>query len=517
MAHSDLAGLLHHLERKGVAITKISVKTGIDEGALRTWMADGLEPDPVVASRLRRVCAEEDLTELLVAHGFHAPSYNILADYAANNERGPTGSRYAGLPLPGWATTVLGRRVNFPIGIPACALTGNARWVRFYASNGFDVLTYKTVAARQRPAYDWPNWVFLKGIDEPLSGEADAGYVEGGTDLWPEDPANLSMANSFGIPSPRQDVWKQDVRHAKVALASGQMLLVSVYGNSDLVSTQDEIVREFVLAAVAAAEAGADAVELNLSCPNIHRGKGEIFRDPTLARELCQAVSEAVRPVPVAIKIGYLVGHGLAELVNATADYVGAISAINTVSMEVRDASGRPLFGTERREAGVSGFAIRSLAERVLRELVEIKVSGGHAFDIISIGGVTTPQDALDRLEHGATAVQVCTAALFNPDLAREARQVAHDRGTGAYGFWQELRAKIVTELEQQPCSFSDLVEKLRSEFCRDSQVVRQLSPVVAELVTEGIVAERGGAFVLARSWQERAADRTERTRDPSS
>ena len=52
---------------------------------------------------------------------------------------------------------MLGQPTGVPIGIPACPLTMNARWVEYYAERGYNVLTYKTVRSTARACYPLPN------------------------------------------------------------------------------------------------------------------------------------------------------------------------------------------------------------------------------------------------------------------------------------------------------------------------------------------------------------------------
>ena len=83
------------------------------------------------------------------------PRYDIRQTYAWNYQHAP---EPMGVTVPGingdWQ--FCGMAVNSPLGIPAGPLL-NGRWVLYYASLGFDILTYKTVRSSERACYELPN------------------------------------------------------------------------------------------------------------------------------------------------------------------------------------------------------------------------------------------------------------------------------------------------------------------------------------------------------------------------
>src|SRR5262245_59270420 len=83
------------------------------------------------------------------------PRYDRTQTYDWNYDHAPDPVAVQTPALPGrWE--VCGTRVGSPLGVPAGPLL-NGRWVLYYASLGFDVLTYKTVRSGPRPCYPLPN------------------------------------------------------------------------------------------------------------------------------------------------------------------------------------------------------------------------------------------------------------------------------------------------------------------------------------------------------------------------
>src|SRR5262249_23252180 len=156
-----------------------------------------------------------------------------------------------------------------------------------YALRGFDILTYKTVRSAHRPCYDLPNWVFVD--DE----EREEGPVYA-SDQLPDDPTRISSGVSFGIPSRAPAVWRADFRRPNACLRDVQMLIVSVVATPKENATAEDLGTDFAQCARWAAEAGADTIEANFSCPNVCSGEGTIYMDPELSRAVAGQMREAL-------------------------------------------------------------------------------------------------------------------------------------------------------------------------------------------------------------------------------
>ena len=169
-----------------------------------------------------------------------------------------------------------------------------------------------------------------------------------------------------------------------------------------IVSVAGGNVKEFELICAKAEEAGADAVELNLSCPHVKRLGLEIGADPKLVREVVEAVDGAVK-IPVHAKLGFsdrMVESALASE-DAGAD---AIVAINTIRAAVIDVHAkRPALSNVY--GGISGPAIHPIAVGCVYGLHE-----RLSIPLIGCGGVEDWQSAVEFLLAGAMAVQIGSA-----------------------------------------------------------------------------------------------------------
>ena len=329
--------------------------------------------------------------------------------------------------LPVAPRSLLGFRIGFPVGVPACALTDNHRAIKKCARLGFDILTYKTVRTREHPGHPLPNWAYAAQLPDKLEYPFEEPVVAD-MDARPQNADDMTVVNSFGIPSGVPALWQGDIQRAKESVRPGhQVLMVSVVASPDIssMSRQWEIERDFVSAGMMAKEAGADIVEVNYSCPNTP-GNPDIYQDPEMSARISKAMYEALRPTPVVMKIGYLPRQKLCEIVSANIKWVQGIVAINSISAPVNDSQGQPFFGEQRRRAGVSGAAIKPWAMETARNLADLKSQGKWGEDkiVLAVGGVTTAGDVGEYLGLGVDGVLSCTGTYANPRLAMEARQM---------------------------------------------------------------------------------------------
>lgn len=206
--------------------------------------------------------------------------------------------------------------------------------------------------------------------------------------------AACGLLNAMGLPNPGVDVFKEEIREVKQSDA-GVPLIVSIYGFS---------ISEFVKVAKAAAMAGADALELNVSCPHVKKIGAEIGRNPNLVAEIVKEVKNNVKK-PVFVKLTPNVSD-IVEIAKAAVE-AGAdgLTAINTVrAMAIDVETTRPVLANK--VGGLSGPAIKPIAVRCVYEIY----SELGNVPIIGCGGITTWRDAVEFLLAGASVVQVGTA-----------------------------------------------------------------------------------------------------------
>jgi dihydroorotate dehydrogenase (NAD+) catalytic subunit len=203
---------------------------------------------------------------------------------------------------------------------------------------------------------------------------------------------SCGLVNAMGLPNPGIDEFVHEIRRAREVLKVP--LIVSVYGFSE---------DEYALVAKRAVAAGADAVELNASCPHVKETGSEIGQSPEILSSMVVKV-KAVVDKPVIVKLSPNV-TSIAELaevaVKAGAD---ALTVMNTVkAMAINAETAMPVLSNK--VGGLSGPAIKAIALRCVYEVFErVKVP------IIGCGGVSSWRDATEFLLAGASAVQVGTA-----------------------------------------------------------------------------------------------------------
>lgn len=204
--------------------------------------------------------------------------------------------------------------------------------------------------------------------------------------------ANCGLINAMGLPNAGIDVFAEEIREAKTALKIP--VVVSVFGFS---------AGEYATVSRKAVVSGADAVELNVSCPHVKETGCEIGQDPKLLSRVIRKVKASVNK-PVIVKLSPNVSD-IVEIGKA-AEKAGAdaLTIMNTVrAMSINVETGIPILANI--VGGLSGPAVKPIA---LRNVYE--VYGEVHIPIVGCGGVTNWRDAVEFFLAGASAVQIGTA-----------------------------------------------------------------------------------------------------------
>ncbi|MDH5419082.1 MAG: dihydroorotate dehydrogenase [Candidatus Bathyarchaeota archaeon] len=205
---------------------------------------------------------------------------------------------------------------------------------------------------------------------------------------------DCGLLNAMGLPNPGVSHFGEEMREVK---ETGVPIIVSIYGFSS---------EEFAKAAEVAVNVGADALELNVSCPHVEETGAEIGSDPELVTEVVRKVKNKVDK-PVFVKLTPNVAN-IVEVAKAAVETgAEAITAINTVrAMAIEIETTRPLLANKI--GGLSGPAIKPIAVRCVYEIYrEVDVP------VIGCGGITDWRDAVEFMLAGASAVQIGTAIAF--------------------------------------------------------------------------------------------------------
>jgi dihydroorotate dehydrogenase (NAD+) catalytic subunit len=158
-------------------------------------------------------------------------------------------------------------------------------------------------------------------------------------------------------------------------------------------------------------DTGLEALELNLSCPNVAGGV-DFATDPEVTRRVVAGV-RSVCPLPLLAKLTPNVTDIVPIAQAAAAAGADAVSIINTfVGMAVDWRRRRPILGNVT--GGLSGPAIKPLALRMVWQ-----VARSVAVPVIGIGGIATIDDVMEFLVAGASAVQLGTVNFYDPTAAQ--------------------------------------------------------------------------------------------------
>jgi dihydroorotate dehydrogenase (NAD+) catalytic subunit len=153
---------------------------------------------------------------------------------------------------------------------------------------------------------------------------------------------------------------------------------------------------------------GIAAYEINASCPNTRHGGMVFGADPVLLGELVSKAKKASRR-PIFIKLSPNVTSIASMARVAEESGADALSLVNTfLSLAIDIKTRRPRIANIT--GGLSGPAIKPIAVRMVWESAQaVKIP------ILGMGGIVSPEDAVEFLMAGATAVQVGTASYADP------------------------------------------------------------------------------------------------------
>lgn len=206
------------------------------------------------------------------------------------------------------------------------------------------------------------------------------------------------MLNGIGIQNPGVEAWVTEIAPRLGSVPT------RVWG-SVVGGTPDE----FAFVAQKIASAGIEAIEVNLSCPNLD---GHLFAlDPVRSAAVIEAVRGAVE-VPIGAKLSPNaeriadVAHGCAE---AGADWVVLTNTVLGAAIDI--TTRRPVLS-----GVVGGYSGAPLKPISLRCVIEVHRAIPE-LPILGVGGVSTADDVIEYLLAGASAVGVGTAHFAEPGI----------------------------------------------------------------------------------------------------
>jgi dihydroorotate dehydrogenase (NAD+) catalytic subunit len=158
-------------------------------------------------------------------------------------------------------------------------------------------------------------------------------------------------------------------------------------------------------------DSAIDAIEINISCPNVKEGGVAFGNDPEMsARVVAACRKHTNKPLITKLSPNQTDIQENARLcIEAGTD---GFSVINTLmGMAIDTATRRPIIGNT--QGGLSGPAIKPIALLKVHQVYQ--VAKAHGVPIIGQGGITTVNDAIEFLVAGAAAIGIGTALFYDP------------------------------------------------------------------------------------------------------
>lgn len=282
----------------------------------------------------------------------------------------------------------------------------------------------------------FPNRVGLAaGLDKEANTAAafaqlGFGFVEVGTLTPRPQPGNpkprlfrcipqQAIINHMGINNPGVDEGVQNLADTRRAGKCPAILGVNISKNHD---TPNSEARKDYLACMRAAWDVADYIAINFSCPNVPNlcdlAKADTVADllSVLKSEQANLTADTKRRVPLVMKVSPDMGEGqIHALAQVFREYqLDGLICTNTTTTR----AGVEEHPAAKESGGLSGKPLYNRANETLEAFAqELRGSG---IPIIGVGGITCPEDAVQKIRAGASLVQIYTGFIYHgPALVR--------------------------------------------------------------------------------------------------
>jgi len=220
--------------------------------------------------------------------------------------------------------------------------------------------------------------------------------------VW-ETPAG--MLNAIGLQNPGVKVVVQEI--LPQLDFSETRFIANICGST--IAEYAEVTQHFE-------DSPIDAMEINISCPNVREGGVAFGNDPKMSARVVEACRKATKK-PLITKLSPNqtdIATNARACIESGSD---GLSVINTVmGMAIEVDTRRPIIGNV--QGGLSGPAIRPIALLKVHQVYQ--VAGPLGIPIIGQGGIETAQDAIEFLIAGAATVGLGTALFWDPTAAKK-------------------------------------------------------------------------------------------------
>lgn len=225
---------------------------------------------------------------------------------------------------------------------------------------------------------------------------------------WPGNPTPRiaetygGMMNAVGLQNPGIDLFcKRDIPFLK---KYDTKIIVNVCGHAP---------EEYLAVVERLADEPIDMMEINISCPNVNAGFLAFGQDAKHVEELTAQIKKIAKQ-PIIMKLTPNVTD-ITEIAKAAeAGGADVLSLINTLTGMKIDIN-RRTFAVANKTGGVSGPVVHPIAVRMVYQTAQ-----AVNIPIIGMGGIATPEDAIEMILAGASAVSVGTANFYNPNATIE-------------------------------------------------------------------------------------------------
>ena len=215
----------------------------------------------------------------------------------------------------------------------------------------------------------------------------------------------MGMLNSIGLQNPGVDKVVDDILPGLDF--SETRFIANVSGST--IEEYERVTRRFD-------ESDIDAIEINISCPNVKEGGVAFGNDPEMsARVVAACRAQTSKPIITKLSPNQTDIQENARLcIEAGTD---GFAVINTVmGMAIDSETRKPIIGNVR--GGLSGPAIKPIALFKVHEVYAIAKK--HDVPIIGQGGIATAKDAIEFMIAGAATVGIGTALFYDPLVCKE-------------------------------------------------------------------------------------------------
>jgi len=210
----------------------------------------------------------------------------------------------------------------------------------------------------------------------------------------------MGMLNAIGLQNPGVDHVVSSILPALDFTET--RFIANVSGST--VEEYAEVTRRFD-------DSPIDAIEINISCPNVKEGGVAFGNDPDMSARVVEACRRVTQK-PLITKLSPNqtdIAENARRCIEAGSDAFAVINTLMGMAIDINTR--KPVIGNN--QGGLSGPAIKPIA--VLKVHQVYQVCKSHGIPIIGQGGITSAEDAIEFLVAGASAVGIGTALFYDP------------------------------------------------------------------------------------------------------